>query len=83
MREGYFTCLVAASDKFLRVQRQFWTSLWLGSVRWRPSACMPPEESQTEVDVIRGTQKYFHCPIKFSWLNAMHFYEKKYIKKSL
>lgn len=42
--EAVVTCLVAASDKFLRVHRQFWTSLWLGSVRWSPSACMPPAE---------------------------------------
>lgn len=37
-----FTCLVAASERFLRVQRQFWTRRWLGSVRWSPRACMPP-----------------------------------------
>lgn len=41
------TCLVAASDKFLRVQRQFWTSLWLGSVRWSPRACMPPNRRKS------------------------------------
>lgn len=37
-----FTCLVAASERFLRVQRQFWTRRWLGSVRWSPKACIPP-----------------------------------------
>lgn len=39
------TCLVAASERFLRVQRQFWTRRWLGSVRWSPKACMPPTQA--------------------------------------
>lgn len=45
LQDADLTCLVAASDKFLRVQRQFWTSLWLGSVRWSPRACIPPEKT--------------------------------------
>jgi len=36
------TCLVATSERFRRVQRQFWTSLGLELVRCLPSACMPP-----------------------------------------
>lgn len=53
------TCLVAASDKFLRVQRQFWTSLWLGSVRWRPRACIPPEQTHS---VTYGTACCWEIP---------------------
>lgn len=41
------TCFVAASERFLRVQRQFWTRRWLGSVKWRPKACMPPTHRHT------------------------------------
>lgn len=36
------TCLVATSERFRRVQRQFWTSLGLELVRCLPNACMPP-----------------------------------------
>lgn len=43
----FVTCFVAASERFLRVQRQFWTKRWLGSVRWRPKACMPPTHTHS------------------------------------
>lgn len=36
------TCLVATSERFRRVQRQFCTSLGLELVRCLPKACMPP-----------------------------------------
>lgn len=36
------TCLVATSERFRRVHRQFWTSLGLELVRCLPNACMPP-----------------------------------------
>lgn len=52
------TCLVAASDKFLRVQRQFWTSLWLGSVRWSPRACIPPGHMETDWGEKKGIITY-------------------------
>ena len=42
MRLSRFSILVPASDRFLRVQRQFWTSLWLGWPRCMARACMPP-----------------------------------------
>ena len=64
------TCLVAASDKFLRVQRQFWTSLWLGSVRWSPRACIPPGHMEKDWGKIRG---YYICCVKKSFYISKHY----------
>lgn len=41
-QSALLTCLVATSERFLRVHRQFCTSLGLELVRCFPRACMPP-----------------------------------------
>lgn len=62
--EEPFTCFVAASDRFLRVQRQFWTRRWLGSVRWSPKACIPPGR-RYRFDTI--TQIWHHTLMLILW----------------
>ncbi len=63
------TCLVAASERFLRVQRQFWTRRWLGSVRWSPKACMPPAHTSqsTTNQFIASCQRTFTLAINHKY----------------
>lgn len=48
LRKGIFTCFVAASDRFLRVHRQFCCKRWLEPCRCLPRACIPPEKTKGE-----------------------------------
>ena len=72
------TCLVAASDKFLRVQRQFWTSLWLGSVRCSPRACIPPGHS-VNWDGLCSTRTEVKTWNNYIWTHTTDNVEETYL----
>lgn len=58
------TSLVAASDKFLRVHRQFSISRWLEPVRCLPRACIPPAGNRELRPLRRSTTSLrLHCPV--------------------
>ncbi len=66
------TCLVAASERFLKVHKQFCTSRWLGSVRWRPSACMPPEQQRFHGQTILNLQLPPYTQLKVNGLTSLN-----------
>ncbi|TNN71254.1 hypothetical protein EYF80_018602 [Liparis tanakae] len=53
-REWPRTCLVAASDRFLRVHRQFCIRRGVEPERCLPRACIPPAERRQELQTVGG-----------------------------
>lgn len=64
------TSLVAASDRFLSVHRQFCIRRWLEPVRCWPRACIPPAGNR-EVRLLSSQQHLISCH-EDMWLTRSH-----------